>query len=58
MEELLRTNDQSPEELRARVDQLRREAEETDITGYRNAVLALADRYEQIAATRESASQT
>lgn len=58
MEELLRTNDQSPEELRARVGQLRREAKETDITGYRNAVLALADRYEQIAEVRESASQT
>jgi hypothetical protein len=42
--------DQAPEELRARANELRAEAEATDIKGIRDAALALADRYEEAAA--------
>lgn len=55
MEELLETTEQTPEELRARAAELRDEAHHTEIRGYRNASLALADRYEQVAKTRLSA---
>ena len=43
------------EQLRAHAQELRAEAAETDMHGYREAALALADRYEQAAATRTSA---
>ncbi len=52
MEELLADTEQTPEELTARARQLRDEADRTDIDGYRDAYLALADRYEQAASTR------
>jgi hypothetical protein len=52
MEELLADTEQTPDELRARARQLRGEAEQTDIDGYRDAFLALADRYEQAARAR------
>jgi hypothetical protein len=52
MEELLADNDQTPDELRDRARQLRGQAEQTDIDGYRDAYLALADRYEQAASAR------
>jgi hypothetical protein len=52
MEELLADTEQTPDELRARARQLRGEADRTDIDGYRDAYLALADRYEQAASTR------
>jgi hypothetical protein len=55
MEELLETTRQSPDELRARAAELRDEARRTDIKGYRDAALALADRYEQTAAARLAA---
>jgi hypothetical protein len=55
MEELLEKTDQSPDELRARAAELRDEAQRTDIKGYRDAALALADRYEQAATARASA---
>lgn len=55
MEELLETTEQTPEELRARAAELRDEAQQTKIRGYRNAALVLADRYEQVATTRLSA---
>jgi hypothetical protein len=52
MEELLADTEQTPDELKARARQLRGEADRTDIDGYRDAYLALADRYEQAASTR------
>lgn len=55
MEQLLDESEQSPDQLRARARELRAEAEQTDIEGYRNAALALADRYEQTAAERVAA---
>jgi len=36
----------------SRADELRAQAAQTDIEGYRDAALALADRYEQAAAAR------
>lgn len=47
MEERLHKTRQSPEELRARAEELRGEAERTDIRGFREAALALAERYEE-----------
>lgn len=50
MEERLKRTTLAPADLSARADQLRAEAERADIDGYRDAALALADRYE-LAAT-------
>jgi hypothetical protein len=55
MDRRLRETTQSAEELRARAQQLRTQAEQTDLEGIRDAALALADRYEQAATTRLSA---
>jgi hypothetical protein len=52
MEERLEQTAQPPRELAARAEDLRAQAEQTDIEGYRDAALALADRYEQAAAAR------
>lgn len=52
MEERLRETTQTPAELRARASELRKEAAGTDVLGYRDAALALADRYEEAAAAR------
>jgi hypothetical protein len=52
MEERLEKNDQTPEELMARAEELRRDAESTEIDGHRDAWLAVADRYELVAAER------
>jgi hypothetical protein len=52
MEELLEQTEQPPRELSARAEELRAQAARTDIAGYRDAALALADRYEQAAAVR------
>jgi len=52
MEELLELTEQPPRELSARAEELRAQAAQTDIEGYRDAALALADRYEQAAAAR------
>lgn len=52
MEERLEQTTQPPRELSARADELRAQAAQTDIEGYRDAALALADRYEQAAAAR------
>ena len=52
MEELLEQTGQPPRELSARAEELRVRAAQTDIAGYRDAALALADRYEQAAAAR------
>jgi hypothetical protein len=52
MEELLAQTEQQPRELSARAEELRAQAAQTDIEGYRDAALALADRYEQAAAAR------
>jgi hypothetical protein len=54
MEERLRESTQSPEELRVRARELREQAEQSDIKGIRDASLALAERYEDAAATRLS----
>lgn len=55
MEERLEKTRQSPAELRARATELRAEAQRTDISGVRDAVLAIAERYEQLAAARTGA---
>jgi hypothetical protein len=55
MEDRLEKTRQSPTELRARAVELRAEAQQTDMTGIRDATLALAARYEQVAATRTAA---
>jgi hypothetical protein len=52
MEERLERTSQSPRELSARAEELRAQAVQTDIEGYRDAALALADRYGQAAAAR------
>jgi hypothetical protein len=52
MEELLEETGESPAQLRNRASELRDEAGCTDIHGYREAALALADRYEHAAAAR------
>jgi hypothetical protein len=52
MEERLERTAQPPRELSARAEELRAQAAQTDIAGYRDAALALADRYEQAAAAR------
>jgi hypothetical protein len=52
MEELLERTTQPARELAARADELRAQAAQTDIDGYRDAALALADRYEHAAAAR------
>lgn len=55
MEERLNNTRQTPAELRARADELRAEAQQTSVRGVRGAALALADRYEQVAAARVAA---
>jgi hypothetical protein len=52
MEERLDQTTQPASELSARADELRAQAAQTDINGYRDAALALADRYDQAAAAR------
>jgi hypothetical protein len=52
MEERLERTAQPPRALSARAEELRAQAAQTDVAGYRNAALALADRYEQAAAGR------
>jgi hypothetical protein len=52
MEERLERTEQPARELSARAEELRAQAAQTDIAGYRDAALALADRYEQAAAAR------
>jgi hypothetical protein len=52
MEERLEHTAQPARELSARADELRAQAAQTDINGYRDAALALADRYEHAAAAR------
>lgn len=55
MEERLDRTERSPEELKARAHELRAEAKQTDVDGFREAALALADRYEQTASRLASA---
>lgn len=52
MEERLERTRQTPAELMARAQELRAEAAKTEIKGFRDAALALADRYEEAAAAR------
>ena len=52
MEERLKQTSQRPQELVSRAEELRAQAAETDVRGFRDAALALADRYEQAAAAR------
>lgn len=51
-EETLVETTRSSDELRARAEELREEAGNTEILGHREAALAMADRYEQAAAAR------
>jgi uncharacterized protein YceH (UPF0502 family) len=55
IDRLLHDSTQSPDELRARALKLRARAAQSDMKGIRDAAQALADRYEQAAATRLSA---
>lgn len=55
MEELLATTDQTPEQLNGRAADLRAYASRTDIEAYREATLAVADRYEAAAAAQLTA---
>jgi hypothetical protein len=55
MEARFANGHRSPEELRARAGELRERAERSEITGIREAALALAERYEEAAASRLSA---
>jgi hypothetical protein len=55
MDRRLRDSAQSTEQLHSRAQELRDEAEQSDVQGIRNAALALAERYEQAAAARLSA---
>jgi hypothetical protein len=50
MEELLESTERTPEQLRCRAAELRGQVEASDSKGEREALLALADRYEQTAA--------
>ena len=52
MEERLERTQQTPEELSARAEELRAQAADTEIKGFRDAAMALADRYEAAAAAR------
>jgi len=56
MEECLERTTQGPGELLERAAELRFEAGRTDIDGYRDADLVLADRYEQAAARRHKSA--
>lgn len=52
MEERLERTSQAPRELSARAQELRAQAAKTDVKGFRDAALAMADRYEEAAAAR------
>ena len=52
MEERFERTSKSPDQLRARGQELYAEAAQADVGGHRDALLALADRYEQAAAAR------
>lgn len=56
MNERLERTRQSPQELVARAEELRDEAASTEIDGYRDAVLAMADRYERVAEVRATSA--
>lgn len=55
MDQRLRETTQSAEGLRARAAELRAQADQSELKGTRDAALALADRYEQAAASRLTA---
>lgn len=52
MEEQFEKTPLSPEELRGRAAELRRQADETGMSACREMALALAERYEETAASR------
>ena len=56
MDERFERTTQSPEKLHARAQELYAEAVHADPGGHRDALLALADRYEQAAAARSETS--
>jgi hypothetical protein len=58
MEERFERTVLSAERLRARGEELYIEAAQAQAGGHRDALLALADRYEQAAATRSGTSQS
>jgi hypothetical protein len=55
MDQRLRETTQSAGDLRARATELRAQADQSELQGMRDAALALADRYEQAAASRLTA---
>jgi hypothetical protein len=56
MEERLERTTQRPEALASRAVELRAEAARTDIDGFRDAYLTLADRYELAASARRKSA--
>jgi hypothetical protein len=55
MEARLTNSHQSAAELKARARELREQAKQSDIRGFQEAALALAERYEEAAAARLTA---
>jgi hypothetical protein len=58
MEELLENTERTPGQLRCRGAELRGRAQASDSAGERDALLALADRYEQTAARLPTAAES
>ncbi len=52
MEKRLSAGSRNPDEMRARARELREQAEQSDVKGFRDAALALAERYEEAATAR------
>jgi hypothetical protein len=55
MDECIRESKRTPEELRAKAQKLRAEAEQAEFKGIRDACLAMAARYEDAAVERLAA---
>ena len=58
LEERFENTDESPEELADRAGELRGQAERSELDGQRDALLALADRYEAAAARRAAPAKS
>jgi transposase len=52
MEKRLSAGSRNPDEMRARARELREQGEQSDVKGFRDAALALAERYEEAATAR------
>jgi hypothetical protein len=54
LDERFEQTSQSPEELEERAKELRSQAAASDVTGFREAAIALAERYEETALVRSA----